>query len=260
MKGGESVKMRILGIGHSHISAIWEAAKYRSRSDVSLEILNLRKFEPLRKSEVYSIKGEVEEFIKKGAELIFSTIGGNTHNVLGLLKHPQPFDFVLPGREELPFEKNAKLISFDILKERVELQASHKLAILSMVKAVIGNQIPIYHVESPPPIENSEYIISKLDGCFRQTLKQRGIDNIEKNVIASSVLRYKLWRLHSQIFQEHCCEEGISFINVPAEAMSNEGFLLKEFWSHSDVTHANQLYGECILKQLEEKLKKEIIS
>ena len=42
---------------------------------------------------------------------------------------------------------------------------------------------------------------------------------------------------------------GATFVPIPAEAQTPEGFLRKEFWG-PDITHANESLGPVVLRML----------
>ena len=63
-------------------------------------------------------------------------------------------------------------------------------------------------------------------------------------------LRYKIWRLHSDIVALVCAENGIDYLTHPPQAVDDEGFLRPEF--SRDGIHANEAYGALQLRQMQE--------
>jgi len=66
--------------------------------------------------------------------------------------------------------------------------------------------------------------------------------------ISPAALRYKLWRLHSQIIGEWCREAGALFVPCPPETFDENGFMREPYYG--DGAHANMAYGERLLEQM----------
>jgi hypothetical protein len=154
-----------------------------------------------------------------------------------LLRHPRPFDFVLPTEPELPAD-DGELIPAEALQTVLQRRMFRALSILSLLKQRADG--PMYHLESPPPIGDDDYIRNNIDPYYQK----RGVAELG---IVSRNLRYKLWRLHSQLVRQACTELQIEFIPCPAEAMQG-GFLREDL--RANATHANEIYGGMLLAQI----------
>lgn len=175
----------------------------------------------------------------EGRRVMVSSCGGNVHNILGLLDHKRKFDFVVPQEPNLPLDPAAELIPYDMMYEQFKLRNQSYLGLLSHVARETKH--PFFHIESPPPIPDYDFIVSTIDPCFKEQVKITGI--------ASATLRYKLWRCNSQVFADHCQQENIRFVETPASVKDTQGFLVKEGWKNA--THGNEWYGEKIMEHLE---------
>ena len=49
--------------------------------------------------------------VKAGARIV-SCLNGNHHNVIGLMQHPQPFDFFDPEAGDLPFGTKDRILPY----------------------------------------------------------------------------------------------------------------------------------------------------
>ncbi len=81
--------------------------------------------------------------------LLISAYGGNGHNVIGMLEHERPFDFVYPGRPDLPVKKQSELIPYGMVRSLLSERLKANFVLLSAIKAATGRTM--IHVESPPP-------------------------------------------------------------------------------------------------------------
>ena len=185
-----------------------------------------------------AVAAEVDRLFEPDAPVRFvSMLGGNGHNIVGLLRHEIPFDFVLPDAPDLPLEAAAHVIPYGamrtLLERRLQFERSTLVAFRSRYPG------PFMHLESPPPPRDDEFVAASLDEFF----KSRPLGDV-----VSASLRYKLWRLHSTIVRSFCHELGIAFVSTPAEACDPYGFLDRR--AYGNATHANAWYGGLVLQQI----------
>lgn len=212
-------------IGDSHTDAVREALLDRPRaSAIAVNLHGRRDWATLNESFAFI----------DGAERYFSMIGGNAHNVLGLLRHPHPFDFVLPSAPGLPLDPAAEVLTYGYLAAALERMISIDLEAMKMLRAKAW----FAHLESPPPIGDDAHIQEHLDPYFRGQ---------PSPVIAPKGLRYKLWRLNSEIIATFCAANDIGFVAAP-ETTIDDGFLAPRFYA-LNATHANKAYGAELLAQ-----------
>ena len=172
------------------------------------------------------------------ASLYVSMIGGNGHNVLGLMRTGEPFDFVHPEAPDLPLEQDFDALAFDDVENRLRELIEPEMKALAAIRAAFDG--PMIHLESPPPVEDDEFASEKLERFFQ--------DRGERVVF--SHMRWRLWRLHSGIFRKQCEAVGIDFIPAPASAMTN-GYLARDCYGKGP-THANEAYGRRLIDQITE--------
>jgi hypothetical protein len=168
-----------------------------------------------------------------GGTHVFSLIGGN--HAVGIHRHPVPFDFVLAEAPDLPVQQDAQLIPLDAMRVVVERSVAAALRTLEDVVALARG--PVYHFESPPPT-SERYLARKPGGRGRGLFPS-----------PAKFVRYKLWRLHSEIVRRHAEQCGVQFVPHPPEAVDEDGFLLPELTAN--VTHGNAEYGALVVRQME---------
>lgn len=165
----------------------------------------------------------------------FSMIGGNAHNALGLLRHSRSFDFILPGEPHLPLEDGAEILTAGYVASALQRMVMVDLEAMRALRA----RAPCTHIESPPPIGDDNHVREHLDPYFRDQ---------PSPIIAARTLRYKLWRLNSMVIARFCADNDIGFQTAPTSTMDG-GFLSRDFYAHN-ATHANEAYGDEILRQV----------
>lgn len=159
---------------------------------------------------------------------VFSFIGGTRHAVMRFRRNPRPYDVYLPSAPDLPIEDGAEIIPVNAL--RTSLAASmlkHLRALETVIEVGSG---PVFHLEPPPPPAVSWWEAS---------------DRASQD---APFLRYKLWRLNSEIVRELVERLGGTFIESPTSAKDEDGLLRPELVHNS--THANAAYGALVLEQM----------
>lgn len=241
--------------GHSHTGAIFHALQARRESGLASPIehrpynvwrhdLNVhfvvdedgqRIFNPRIIDEI----GGIER--PEGQVIVAALFGGNAHNVLGLLQADPDFDFVLRSSAEgYRIAQGAVVLPTELVRDQLlrgEAAFLEQLTVLSQT-----TKCRIVQIQSPPPIEDDDFIRTNLDKHFE--------NRDQKIRITRPELRKKLWQMSSSIIEYHCREIGIDILPSPLEAVNERGYLREEYWGNA--THANGRYGELILLQIEQ--------
>jgi hypothetical protein len=218
-------------IGESHMACVLVAAE---EARIALNAIPLKRKavtrEFLRAGGTPAREDSLYENASRGLPknalrgVVCSFIGGRYPLALGLRRHPRPFDFVLATQPELPVESGTELIPLNAMRQLLSRDRTKRLDLLEqVVRAAAG---PVYQFESPPPCR----------------------DDRPANGVASGYLRYKVWRLHSDVVREHAERIGAHYVPRPDEAVDEEGFLKPQF--ALTMTHANSAYGAMVLDQI----------
>jgi len=226
----------VICIGGSHTNAIALAI---GDSDRDVCVINLRKFADgfVRTKETLTLCPDVLDLIRSRSGPVFSFVGGNRHNRIGLVKHPRPFDFVLPDHPDLPLDPNADIIPFDALRGALQRECEATLQRIHVLFEHCGEKLT--QVESPPPAVEAKVLEDR--GSLREYIRNNGV--------AYGPMRVRLWRLHSMIIRLFCKRLGMRYLAAPPESMDADGFLLPELTRNA--THGNGKYGALVLQQLE---------
>lgn len=182
------------------------------------------------------LRPDLAERIARGS-LVLSLIGGSAHTVLGMVEHERPFDFVLPSAPDLPVDESRELTPAEAVRATLtELAMKYLETVPGVLHAATG---PVIHIEPPPPLADAERIAPRVPWKLFPGRPQ---------VVAPKWLRYKLWRMHSEVIAAACGGFGVRYMTTPDRAKDSEGFL-DPVYDHDGV-HANAAYGALLLDEL----------
>ncbi|MBV9571539.1 MAG: hypothetical protein JO056_09905 [Alphaproteobacteria bacterium] len=239
--------LRVAVVGHSHIAALMQGhAKWREASETAtvgfVPLHNPEYRPPLLAGALNPRVGQA--IVEREPDAVLSCVGGNEHNVLGLLNHPVPFDFILPEEPDLPLNQIVDLIPAKIVE--IWLQTSLERMTFRLLGAVRQCvQVPVFHLESPPPIPSDEFIRSRPEAAFEDKIGELGV--------APAMLRYKLWRLRNFLVRNFVARIGVGYVSAPKDMQDEHGMLLEAGWHNS--THANSAFGEQALKKAVQQIR-----
>jgi hypothetical protein len=225
-------------IGHSHVACVEKAA---AEQGVPLTAINFWQAlgALVRRNDRWKLTDQTRERIGEHAGPVFSLIGGSTHVVLGMLVHPRPWDFVLPGAEHLPLAPGTEVIPSDAVKQVMSGLMREYLEITLQVREVATGAL--FYMEPPPPSADVERMVPHIMGHAAMIPGMRP-------EIAPAAFRYKLWRLQSSLLEAHCKEHGIGFVPRPGATADEQGFLYPDYFG--DGSHGNTAYGALVLEQM----------
>jgi hypothetical protein len=244
----------LLVIGQSHVAAVRAAAKThreafpdepRTRVIHTLEEVHAPEFVNVVDDDYSAaafgakLRAAIEDQITRHDPVIASVVGGNVHNVLALLRHPRPFDFLLPEEHGPPFDQGAELIPVALVRAALQVRLAPDFARLRMLHEIAG---PFIQIESPPPLRDEAFIAERAEKAFRDRA-QGGI------AAAGAGVRWRMWRLSSHLLREAVEGLGGRYLPAPAAAQDEQGFLRLDF--AADPTHGNEAYGALLIRAIE---------
>lgn len=240
----EAKQPTILLFGDSHSHAIQSAIGKRMRKgrNVPVVVHRLKKHKNGREIGDTSL----EEFLGiirnlDTSDAILSMIGGNQHAVFSLVQHTQPFDFFEPGQGD-PIASGCQIIPYRILEGLFAygLQKGDGASIAALRKATSAK---VVHILPPPPKADNAFIEAHHESLFaKQGIAARGV--------SPASLRLKFWSLQAKILRDLCDKLGVEVMMPPRGTTDEAGFLLPDYYAR-DATHANHVYGELLLREVE---------
>jgi hypothetical protein len=157
----------------------------------------------------------------------------------GTFKSPRPFDFIVPGREDLAVTPDAEIIPYGLMKEAAAAAAPWWPRLLTLACGLYG--VPVYSVCLPPPAADLSAILADMkDPGTRARFERFGV--------ASSAFRYKMWHIQAETDRVKAASAGAEFLPPPAKALDEAGLLRAEL--SQDIVHGNTAYGHWILEQV----------
>ena len=227
---------RVVVLGHSHMMAIAHAALERPEFR-TIQLLDPA-FDPVL-AEGQINQAVIDAFLAEPFDAVALTLGGNEHVVLGLVEHPQPFDFTFVDGEDLGDAASAReRVPVELVRRAIGRMLIYSRQFLEKFRAL--TDAPMYLLEPPPPIRSDKHLL-EYGGVFVKEMEARGI--------APPRLRHKLWTLQTDIYADMAAAIGVTYLRAPPEAIDPDGMLAERAWN-LDATHANPWYGSLVLEQL----------
>lgn len=233
---------KYLMVGMSHIQCLKAALSTEEVADV--EIVNLKQNKDLWSRQTAKIK--TGRFKTQDPDVVCICIGGNEHNQLGLLDHPDPIAVGIPEAGLTPAPETAtdaprRLIPRAVMRDAMKaMMHKHDQMTRQLHEAFPGARF--IHMSSPPPIAESEHVLDNL-GIFKDRLQ---------NGIGPLALRKTLYEIQVELTREQAEELSADFLPAAPGALTEDGFL-KEGFYNKDPSHGNAAYGRLMLDRIFEK-------
>jgi hypothetical protein len=184
------------------------------------------------------LSDDTKRLLLSSDEPICSFIGGIKHVQMGLRRIDDPsepaFDFVLADAPDLPLDPDADVIPSGTMREVVQRTFSSRLRILRRVAKLAPGRV--YQFGPPPPVSDhwlETFVLKHAAAPGR---------------LPNRLLRWKLWRLTTDVFRQQAETFGAHFVDGPPEAVDADGFMRDHLVRN--VTHGNEAFGALLLAQI----------
>ena len=179
--------------------------------------------------------------------------GGNEHNSFYFFEAAYKFDF--SSRNVSRILNGIQIVAQRTIRNKFWTFSIQELRqLLGKLVREMPNRIVI--VGTPPPKKDNDKLRALLasEPAFLEWAAQIG--EKEGSIrITNPFVRLKLWYLLQDMLAEEAKAANGVFVAVPAETQDEDGFLREDYWAQ-DVTHANSLYGNIILKKILEECER----
>ncbi len=255
-------KVNALIFGHSHVWSIRRAiasGEFVTRDqDISLTVVlcGTQKFSGTLmcvspSGDEYlnpALMGALSDYPAANSEkehrFLVSAVQGNYYNIVGMLDSGDPFDFILPGREDISLNKTGKLIPYGAIVEAISAQSFELLPFYKRLKKL--GYAGVVALGTPPPHPDSSQI-STLLSCDAKL--------VNKTIsVTSSATRLKLWITQERIMGDICKAAGVLYIPSPISAADTRGFLKTSLCK--DAVHGTSEFAALALTDLVANLKR----
>lgn len=233
-------------IGNSHVNCVAHALAMPNCPHAErVQVINLNQEEHLaraflREADPSPLIDRIRERQVDDAPTFWCMmIGGNEHNIRGLLRHPRHFDFVVPHRPDLFLDETAERLTYGFVRATFDRILSHYKPGLSALRD--RAELPVLSIESPPPKGDDDFVKANLDKYFH--------DNMEDLRLSGRDMRLKMWIVRSEAMRALCQNSSLEYLHGLEGTTDTDGFLLPEFWPR-DATHANREYGRLLIEHV----------
>jgi len=237
---------QIVVLGDSHTDAIKNALKsFELPAELSIRAFRYSRLKDGKQIGDLDV-AQVTELISKvnSEDLIASTIGGNQHQVVSLMQHPQPYDFYskdyVPSVTEV--SDNNSIIPYNVFFDYFWKGITGGNDGRRLLALKSSSCCPVVHIAPPPPKKDVDHILR-----FHETHFSKA--GLVEYGVSPAQLRLKVWKLQLHVLKQFCLKNDINLLLPPSEAIDSEGFLSRDCYA-KDATHGNQMYGNLVVNQL----------
>jgi hypothetical protein len=170
-------------------------------------------------------------------DVLVSYLHGNGHAALSIIQHPKPFDFVLPGHEDMGMQPGFQPVPHEVIRSHIMPFQISTIGTLSYMRVMLP-KMRIVHLLPPPP--SSEEQIRNKPELFGDAMAATGVTPLS--------IRRKYYLLANRILREQLNGLAIDLLEAPPESMAADGSLRDEL--SAGATHGNAAYGELVAAQL----------
>ena len=243
---GAGDKPQVFFLGDSHTVCIIAAANKLAADTIPFTVFASR-FEKVKRETGAVIAGvtveaSVEMLARASADdVLVSLVGGNQFNAIGLMQHPEPFNFFAPDSDNSDILPGEHLIPSPLIDDMFAKYAG-KARRNFLVDAKSYFKGRLFHAVPPPPKSDNEFIRSHAETMFRD----RGIETFG---VTRPEVRLKLWQAQIRAMRRLYEPLGINVLMPPPESVDADGFLKRDYYG-PDATHANEAYGRLVIAQV----------
>jgi hypothetical protein len=238
---GKQPAILMFGDSHSHAVHLAVQKRFSRRLSVPLAVFRQIKEKNGRKIGNITFAGFLDRITQlRRKDVVLSSMGGSRHAIYSTTQHSQPLDFYTPGFA-MAVAAEAEIIPFRAL-EALFAEGVYERVGRRLKKMRSSTEARIVHLLPPPPKGDSAYVARHHEKAFKR-------QGIETAGVSPPSLRLKFWLLQAHVLHKLCPRLGVEVMMPPASATEG-GFLRPECFAE-DTTHANELYGELVLRLVE---------
>lgn len=240
--------IRALVLGDSHTSCIAEAAVAKLGGMEGIQIYRFRNKRSQPGDGTISMD-DAKHLVSKmpPSAPLFLCVLGTYHNILGMLRQEPAFSFLPDGAGILEEAPGSEIIPMRALASAFNAHIEESRELLEICQAAPGQ---VYLLGSPPPKQNSEYMLQKLTGMKKSTYRGRHVAEVGINPPA---VRKAFWDLECARLRSWAERHHIVYVPAPPRAFDSAMYL-KECYYAEDATHANEAYGSLVIDQILERI------
>jgi hypothetical protein len=217
-------------LGMSHTACIRRAVADDMAGRV--EVINL--FGDQEKMHQGTLLPRKDRLSVRKPEIIAFLLGGNGHNILGLIEHPTAFAVIGANGQDAEFD-GRQIVPATTLRAVL----AERLARFAHIPASLHEMFPdarLVIVNPPPPLGDHAAILAN---------PRIFADDIHRG-LAPDALRIAVHQVQTGIYRDLARRLGADFLTTPDRALTPEGLLAPKFCGN-DPTHGNTAFGRLML-------------
>jgi len=215
---------------------ILRALKTRNNTE-NIRGINLRDIVQKGKSKKDIAQGVAAALDGFEPDAVCVSVGGNYHNILGIIENPVPFSVGLGDGGVVPKgSDDRQFIPSSVMEDMFRNYFDDHL--VGELYGAFPSAKRLY-LNPPPPIPDFEHI-RKNPGIFRDSLHLGSAPND---------LRLALYQFQSKVIADVARQNEAIFVEPEQSLLDEDGFLAEQFFSN-DPTHGNVEYGQVMLDKL----------
>jgi hypothetical protein len=233
---------RAVVIGHSHSAAIAQALLLERPEFEGVFVYRLEDRKRPYERDVITLRKAIwiARRLPADAGLFLSTLG-TYHNILGLLRSEQAYDFLLdPG--DAPDPDARVQIPHRVVASAFETHIAKPTLVRKMQESAKSR---IFLLSSPPPKQSNDFMLERFMSQKKKSYRGKSVEEIG---LERPATRLKLWLMEVRAMAKWAESENLEFVPPPSSAFDEDGFLHPRFYS--DATHANAQYGALVIEQI----------
>lgn len=243
--GKKLIKRKILIVGDSHIHAIQAALEQDEELPANfqfdaLRIKRVKAGQPIGDIHMNDLLSAVGKLTAN--DVLVLALRGNMYSMMGLMRHPRPFDVIVPRLPSLRTEEYEDLVPYSTLYAHMLSAVERGYGTEALEIARSCRFAAVYFLSCPAPKDDEEHIMHGAETYFKEA-------GIAETGLSPPALRLKLWEVQQRVLSDFCSKNKLIFLDNPEDARDESGFLKRRYYA-GDATHANPRYGSLVLKQV----------
>lgn len=171
-------------------------------------------------------------------DVVCLILGGNEHNALGLIEHPEPFSVGETRIGAAPAEPSRWFIPRATMLAVFEHWLDTTIRVNTALFETLSTSRRLV-ASPPPPLSDWGHIVAH-PGIFGDRLHLGQ---------APAALRAELYKLQVEALRAFATSMGATFVEAPQTSKDEQGFLARAYYGR-DPTHGNGTYGALMLENV----------
>lgn len=234
--GIEETQVKILALGHSHLTALEHGATLMDGVVLrGLQLWGRTMLDPNGFAD--DLIAEIDGIVAADQpDLILAPIVGAESFALAFSDADRPFDYHSAYGAVAASVAGVEVVPANLVLGRLRETVPY-IALAAELARTSGR--PVFYPLPPPPTADHAHLLKGLPDEMAARFTATNLPTL--------ALRHKLWRDHSTIITDACVPNGVPVIATPPEAVDDDGCLQSNLMA--DAVHGNAHYGRLVIQE-----------